>query len=612
MGVFATLRERRLIQFLGAYLAGGFLALEGVDQLVDHGMVAEVVYTITLIFYIAGIPGTFIVSWFHGAKGAQKMPRLEKWMLSGVAMIAVAMSGFVVNNYVTAPAGIDAAGSAGLDPRGIAVLYFNDLSDDQNLAYLADGLTEGLIDNLSQVKALDVISRNGVEQYRDADISRDSIARALKVGTLIEGSVEEDGDDLRVTVRLIDGVSGAEFQRQTLRLPAEDLLAIRDSLAQDVSLSLREWLGEEIRLRKRREETDNVAAWALVQRAEKSRKDAMALLDEGDFDSAFHAFQKADSLLAEAEVQDTAWAEPIALRARVAYRWSRQFDYEPFEADEWTKLAVSHAHRALELDPQHAEALEIRGTTRYLRWLLNLDPDPAEAEQLLADAEQDLRAAVNIDPGRASAWGTLSHLTYVIGDVVGAKLAARRAYEEDAYLAAAEAVVRYLFEYSYDLEQFQDAVRWCDVGKGRFPENSYFVKCQLWLMTTKAKDPDESEAWRLYGELEELTPESLWDFEGRHGQMLVAAALARAGEADSARHVLERSRGNREIDPGGELVALEAFVRVLLGDYEESARLLEDFYSAHPEHEDEEWHTHWWWREAKSHPSFQELLGTVR
>ena len=84
MGVFSTLRERRLIQFLGAYLAGGFLALEGVDQLVSHGFVPEVVYTVTLILYLTGIPATFIVSWFHGAKGAQEMPRIEKWMLSGV------------------------------------------------------------------------------------------------------------------------------------------------------------------------------------------------------------------------------------------------------------------------------------------------------------------------------------------------------------------------------------------------------------------------------------------------------------------------------------------------------------------------------------------------
>ena len=121
------------------------------------------------------------------------------------------------------PSGTLAATTGGLDPSNIAVLYFEDLSTDGSLQYLADGFTEGLIDELSRVNALDVVSRNGVAQFRDGTVSRDSIARALDVGTLIEGTVEPVGDRLRVAVRFADGNSGVDFERAAFELPAGDV-----------------------------------------------------------------------------------------------------------------------------------------------------------------------------------------------------------------------------------------------------------------------------------------------------------------------------------------------------------------------------------------------------
>src|SRR3989442_2516068 len=71
----------------------------------------------------------------------------------------------------------------GMDVRRVAVLYFQDQSPDSSLGYLAAGLTEGLIHQLAEVRSLDVVSRNGVLPYRNVDLPRDSIARALGAGT---------------------------------------------------------------------------------------------------------------------------------------------------------------------------------------------------------------------------------------------------------------------------------------------------------------------------------------------------------------------------------------------------------------------------------------------
>jgi serine/threonine-protein kinase len=87
------------------------------------------------------------------------------------------------------------------DPNRIAVLYFDDQSEGGKLRPLADGLTDALIDQLSAVKQLKVISRNGVAPFKGKNISTDSIQRALKVGTLVTGSLASSGDRLRVQVR---------------------------------------------------------------------------------------------------------------------------------------------------------------------------------------------------------------------------------------------------------------------------------------------------------------------------------------------------------------------------------------------------------------------------
>src|SRR5207247_10492134 len=100
--------------------------------------------------------------------------------------------------------------AGGLDPRRVAVLYFEDLSSKRSLAYLSDGLTEALIRELGRVAGLEVVSKNGVAPYRDPGIPRDSVGRALGAGTLVQGSVEEVGERYRVSMRLLEGARGAD------------------------------------------------------------------------------------------------------------------------------------------------------------------------------------------------------------------------------------------------------------------------------------------------------------------------------------------------------------------------------------------------------------------
>ncbi|MGE5802864.1 MAG: protein kinase domain-containing protein [Gemmatimonadota bacterium] len=520
---------------------------------------------------------------------------------------------------VAAAAALVAAGWAIFSPRGsarptgatdamalrrVAVLYFQDLSPDSSLGFLADGLTEGLIDQLSEVRTLTVISRNGVIPFRHTDLSRDSVARAIGAGTLVEGSVEPVRDRVRVTVRLIDGASGADLLRRTsFEQPAGNLLAIRDTLAVQVARVLRERLGEEVRLQEERGSTRSTEAWTTVQQAELVRKNAEAFVRAGKTDSATALFVRTDSILAAAERNDPRWVDPIILRGQLLERRARLTRSAPLIEE-----GLGHATRALALAPQDTRAIELRGTLRYRQWQLARPPDPQQAARLLDDARKDLEQATTLDPTAAGAFATLSSLYYQTKDVQGAALAARRAYEEDAYLTNAADILTRLFHTSYDLDQQRQAQRWCQEGVRRFPRDFRFFQCQIYSMT-RLEPPEVPRAWRLLNGLDSLTPAPQRSLLHVRNQMMVAAVIARAGLRDSAHHVIERSRATPDVDPEQAQLAYEAFVRTILGEQDEAIRLLQRYVAANPEHSFRVGgDISWWWRDLQKHPGFQSLV----
>ena len=496
----------------------------------------------------------------------------------------------------------------GPDPSHVAGRYFEDRSPDHGLAFLADGLTEGLIGELSRVAGLEVISRNGVAQFRGATIASDSVARALDVGTVVEGSVAGAGDRLRVSVALVNGATGDQLADTSLERPRSELFALQDDLAKQVALFLRERLGESVALRESRAGTRNAAAWELLQRARATERAADGTPDA---ELAARERRRADSLLARAEAGDNHWPAPIVERGWLAYRESRGAGFSDRQtADRWIDEGLGHAERALRVGPGDPDALELRGTLRYWRYLLSLIPDPRAAGRLRDQAEADLRAAVDSNPAQASAWTTLTHLLLNRSETAEAKLAALRAYEGDPYLATANVTVWRLFATSLDLEDAVQADHWCELGGERWAEDPRFTECRLWRFTLKGIRPDIPEAWRLLDRYVELSPAPAQEFRRLRGQMMVAMALARVGLKDSARATAERSRGTPEVDQTRELAYLEAIVRNLLGEHDEAIRLLGLYLAQNPAQRSAMARDQsWWFANLRDDRRFLALVG---
>jgi eukaryotic-like serine/threonine-protein kinase len=524
---------------------------------------------------------------------------LRRWIIGGTFAIFVLLvgGGIAAWRIWAKPETARATNVGGLDAKRIAVLYFDDLSKDHSLGFLADGLTENLINELRTVRSLDVISRNGVEPFRSSEVARDSIGRALNAGTLVDGEVEPEGDQIRVTVRLIDGNSGADFERRSFQRPASDLTALRDSVDQEVAELIRKQLGEEIRLREQRQSTSNTQAWAMEQRAERSLK-------QDNLDQA-------DTLAAAARQLDPKWIAPILMRTTVAYQHSRRASDDPAAAGKLIDHGLTYADSAAMINPDDPDLLEVRGNLRYWRWLLGLETDATAASQLLKQAQTDLETAVKLQPSQAGAWATLSHLYNQTGSGVDVNLAARRALEEDAYLSNANVILSRLFLSSYDLGQFTDAVHWCEEGERRFPTDPNFVECQIWLMTTRAKDPDPALAWKLADSVNALSAPEDTAYKRYYERLIVAAVLARAGQADSARHLVSRYKGDAALDPTRDLAFISAFVYTTLGDKSDALQQLKIYLAASPGRRaafaDD---PGWWFRDLQNDPQFQQAVNS--
>jgi serine/threonine-protein kinase len=532
-------------------------------------------------------------------------PRWLPWVLGLVVLAGGGLGAW--HTWFRGPASPAAAGP---DPNRIAVLYFETRQDSDSLRYLADGLTEALIHELSRVKPLQVISQNGVRPYRDTSVSPDSIARALNVGTLVAGTVTQVGDSLRLTVSLINGANGDEISSLPIQRPRKDIFALQDDMTQQVSNFLRQQLGQEIQLEQSRAGTRNAEAWEALQRGQEEIDAADPLIARGDTAAVSRQLDRADTLLARAQALDPKWITPVTQRGWLIFhrlRESGSLD-KAYGAREIAR-AEGFADAAIKLDPSDPDALELRGTLRYYSWLLGLEPEGAAADRLMASAEADFRASVEANPDQASAWNSLSHLLINKPEEAEANLAARRAYELDPYLSDADRTLWRLFSTSWDLDESVQATHWCDEAQKRFPDNPRSVECQIMLFTLADTRPDIPAVWRLLDRYVELNPPNQRDFMRKRGSMLVSWALARAGLKDSARAVVVRSRVDPDDDPPRELAFFEAITRTMIGDTDDAFRQLALYTAANPQMR-KSLATDPWFKPLRSDPRFAALIAS--
>jgi eukaryotic-like serine/threonine-protein kinase len=546
-----------------------------------------------------------------------------------VAAVLVAASGFAL--ALSMSLGDEARSTATVDtrpdPRRVAVLYFDDLSPTKALGHVADGLTEDLIDVLSQVSALRVTSPNGVREFRHANIPLDTITRVLDVGTIVAGSIARSDERLRLTVRLIDAATGQQLQSRTLQQRSGELFRLQDSLTAEVAVFLRERLGREIRLREQRAGTRSVRAWEYVQEGEGLTRTGAVLVRRREEDAAIRTLLRADSVFARAQGADPAWVTPTIARGWVALSLSYvspgpvgslspgsqgRRDAEPARvrtaslSSAWIVRGLEHADHALGQRPNSPEALALRGDLRYR---LAIFGGHASVDSLLSLAEADLSTSAGERPDLAGVWYSLGDLYYQQARLEDASRALTIAFERDAFLTEVRAVVARLISTSLHTEQFDVARSWCALAQSRFIGDPRFGDCRITLLGWTGRGSDAvTDAWRQVREVEQRDTSGSMAMTWSHRRLMVAAILARSGNADSARAVLGRIRAEVTEHPASVPVPLaEAHVRTLLGDRDAAIDIVASVLAATPDLRAHVARSPWF-RSLRSDPRFSALV----
>jgi adenylate cyclase len=152
----------------------------------------------------------------------------------------------------------------------IVVLPFNNISGDAEQEYFSDGITEDIITDLSKVSALDVVSRNSAFMYKGKHVDVPKLARELKVGYVLEGSVRKAGGRVRITAQLVNGASNAHVWAERYDRDLNDIFALQDEISEAIVEALKLKLLPEEKKAIEQRGTDNVAAYNLYLLARQS------------------------------------------------------------------------------------------------------------------------------------------------------------------------------------------------------------------------------------------------------------------------------------------------------------------------------------------------------
>jgi serine/threonine-protein kinase len=245
------LKERKLVQWALAYLAGAFVVFQLLDALeTPLGLTAGIQQAVLVVVGI-GFFITLVLAWYHGEKGRQRASGPELLMVAALLVVAA-----VVLSWVGAEddAGIADQGRRPDDRPTIGVLPLENLSPNPDYAFFAAGVQEDLTTKLQKVSSLAVISRTSMERYRNPDTrpSLRQIASELGADYLLEGSARVARDSVRITVQLIEGETDLHLWSEEydapysvedyVRLQAEIVQRIASDLRTAVSPEDREWL----------------------------------------------------------------------------------------------------------------------------------------------------------------------------------------------------------------------------------------------------------------------------------------------------------------------------------------------------------------------------------
>lgn len=372
-----------------------------------------------------------------GAIGANQVPRAVRrvWTVIALAGLGLVLVGGSAWLWRQRSARL-AASAASSQISSLAVLPLVNLSGNPDQDYLADGMTEALIGRLSTIKGLRVISRTSSMQFKGTRTPVPQIAKTLRVDALVEGSVIREGNRIRVHAQLIRAATDEHFWSETYDRDLQDVLALQSDVAQSIARKVEVTVTGE-------EHARLTAARSVSPEVYESYLKGQFALDKGNtranIEESIRYFEQATK-------RDPTFAPAYVGLAAAHSGLGSVMIGAP--AEEERPKAIAAARRALELDPELADAHVILADIQQRQWHW-------------ADAEAEYRRALEITPNDAYAHGGLASWLLCHGRTDEALAWARRGRELDPVAVSGNDVGWILFNarrYDEAVQEFRSVL----------------------------------------------------------------------------------------------------------------------------------------------------------
>jgi len=245
------------------------------------------------------------------------------------------------------PAASGEHGALGRQEKSVAVLYFENLSSAKEDEYFRDGMTEDIITELANIKDLKVFPRPAMLPYRDKSVTAPQVGQELKASYVLGGSLRRAGNRLRITAQLVETGSGHTLWAQRYDREMADVFEVQDEIARSIAQAFRINLSPQEERKIARKPTENSLAYDYFLRGRSyTRRESLEF--------ALQMFEQAVKL-------DPSFA---AAYAGIANACGMNFEYHG-RASAWIERAEAACRRALDLDPQLADALVAQARICY-------------------------------------------------------------------------------------------------------------------------------------------------------------------------------------------------------------------------------------------------------
>ncbi len=362
-GIISELRRRRVFRVAGLYVVGAWVVLQVCDLAFASWGLPDTALRYVWIAALVLFPLALVFGWRYDitsggivrtppASGSEDLTLKASDFVILVAFLAVVIgSGWLLAGRIAEEQPEQSASAIvhrDVDPFSIAVLPFVTRSSVEDTAYFADGIHDDLLTTLSKVAALKVISRTSVLEYRETTKKIRQIGRELGAASILEGGVQQAGDNVRINVQLIDAETDEHLWAHTYdrELSIQNLFAIQSEIVETIAAQLAATLTPQERDRISRDRTDNLEAFREFTRG----KQEMARASFDALNVAVDRFRSAIKLDPEYVLAHAALANSYASMASTG----------AISIAEMLAQGREHIDRAVALDPDNGFVQAVR------------------------------------------------------------------------------------------------------------------------------------------------------------------------------------------------------------------------------------------------------------